>query len=137
MAKRYHRLRAEWIESQGGKCVLCSSVEDLEIDHVDRATKSFDIARIWSRSKIVRETELAKCQVLCKKCHLKKTTAENLAIGNHCTKSHDYRKKCRCLGCREWVHSYRFHLEQKAREEDAVEEVPLEELAYMVGMEEF
>ncbi len=57
MLERYHRLRAEWIESQGGKCVLCSSVEDLEIDHVDRATKSFDIARIWSRSKIVRETE--------------------------------------------------------------------------------
>lgn len=133
--ERYHRLRREWIESQGGKCTLCGSVEDLEIDHVDRATKSFDVARIWSRSKVVREEELAKCQVLCKKCHLKKTTAENIALGIH-SEEHSYRKKCRCPGCREWVRDYKFHRGQKDREADELERGSLPEPVY-AAMEEF
>lgn len=69
--------RQKWIEDQGGLCVRCESTEELEIDHIDRSTKEYEITNIWSRKADIREAELAKCQVLCKVCHLEKTTSEN------------------------------------------------------------
>jgi 5-methylcytosine-specific restriction endonuclease McrA len=66
------RRRQEWIDSQGGKCKHCGSAEELEVDHIDASTKSMNPAQIWGRCKEAREVELAKCQVLCKPCHLEK-----------------------------------------------------------------
>jgi hypothetical protein len=48
----------------------------LEIDHKNPATKSFTIG---SRRAISWETllpELAKCHLLCKRCHARKSAAE-------------------------------------------------------------
>lgn len=55
----------------GKSCVVCGAVENLELDHVDPATKVTH--RIWSYSweKIEQETE--KCQVLCYEHHKQKT----------------------------------------------------------------
>lgn len=65
--------RSAWIISQGGKCIDCSSTENLEIDHVDPKTKEFQPTSLWSRRKEIRDLELAKCVVRCHDCHLLKT----------------------------------------------------------------
>lgn len=77
MLERYHRRRKEWIDLQGGKCVSCGSINELEIDHIDRTTKKYDIGKIMtSGNKIMLNEELAKCQVLCYACHKKKSDKE-------------------------------------------------------------
>lgn len=61
----------------GSKCIRCSTRKSLHFDHVDPATKLFNIsdgadhvseARFWA--------EVAKCQLLCKPHHLEKTAKE-------------------------------------------------------------
>lgn len=61
------RRRAEWIASQGGACARCGRTDWLEVDHIDPTTKVDH--RVWSWSEERRVPELAKCQVLCKRCH--------------------------------------------------------------------
>jgi 5-methylcytosine-specific restriction endonuclease McrA len=61
--------RAEWFLDK--YCVKCGSIDDLEIDHIDSSTKISN--SIWSWSAVRRDAELAKCQVLCHKCHWEKT----------------------------------------------------------------
>ncbi|MEM1416560.1 MAG: HNH endonuclease [Myxococcota bacterium] len=55
----------------GKSCVKCGSVERLELDHIDPAQKVTH--SIWSWSQARREAEIAKCQVLCRRCHKRKT----------------------------------------------------------------
>ena len=80
--RRYHRKyglqwirqrRDKWIQ-ENGPCCKCGSWEQLEIDHIDPNTKEISIAKIWSFSEARRLTELAKCQVLCERCHKLKTS---------------------------------------------------------------
>lgn len=77
--KKYQR---EWVRKRRndwftlkGACAHCGSLDRLCLDHVDPSTKITHL--VWSRSKEFRDAELAKCQVLCLKCHIKKTSAEN------------------------------------------------------------
>jgi len=63
------RRRAEWFADKC--CAWCGSTEDLQLDHIDRTTKVSH--RIWSWSQVRRDTEIAKCQVLCRPCHEEKT----------------------------------------------------------------
>lgn len=51
-------------------CESCGSLTDLELDHIDPTMKVSH--RIWSWSEERRDAEVAKCQVLCHTCHLKK-----------------------------------------------------------------
>lgn len=63
------RRRRDWFADKA--CARCGSRDDLEVDHLDPNTK---VAHsVWSWSKARRETELAKCQVLCHDHHLQKT----------------------------------------------------------------
>jgi 5-methylcytosine-specific restriction endonuclease McrA len=95
------RRRMEWIEANG-PCVKCGSTVDLEMDHIDPATKEHHA--IWSWAKERREAELAKCQVLCGRCHEDKHSAP------HGTATM-YDKGCKCDLCRaantEKVRKYR------------------------------
>lgn len=71
---RYHRRRAEAIKLLGGKCVRCGSTVNLDFDHINKSTKNFTIAKIWSASEKRFTEELAKCQLLCRdKCHYEKS----------------------------------------------------------------
>jgi len=88
--------RSAWIE-ENGPCAHCGSTEDLEVDHIDPSTKEFTPAAIWSRSAGVRESELAKCQVLCQSCHAVKTH-DQLYKGHGCESR--YKEGCRCSDCR-------------------------------------
>lgn len=91
--------RQAWITSRGGSCENCGSTDRLEVDHVERSSKTMSPASIWTRRADVRAAELAKCQVLCYSCHLAKTVAENRTAphGSHTR----YTSGCRCEDCRE------------------------------------
>ena len=83
MRKLYQARRVWAIQRLGGKCVRCGSVDNLEVDHIDPATKSchpFSGASLaWSRFV----TEIDKCQLLCRFCHLEKTRTEGSLEKNH------------------------------------------------------
>ena len=66
-------LREILIEKLGGKCVECGCTEALEFDHIDPSTKSFNIAAGYTKPKEVLLAEVAKCQLLCNKCHIQKS----------------------------------------------------------------
>jgi hypothetical protein len=108
MSKRYHRLRAEYVDMLGGKCVDCGTVSQLEFDHVDRTTKSFDVGKCIThkRSKVVAELE--KCVLRCKSCHAKKSGTEQSVDHGEGISG---KKNCYCDRCavlkREYQKRYR------------------------------
>jgi hypothetical protein len=61
------------IEKLGGRCVECGCTQSLEFDHIDPSTKSFNIAAGYTKPKEVLLKEVAKCQLLCNKCHIEKS----------------------------------------------------------------
>jgi hypothetical protein len=117
------RRRDEWI-AEHGPCAQCGSWERPEVDHVDRATKTMEPAKIWSLSAAKRAAELAKCQVLCEDCHLEKTRAERAFLPPHGTKARYSRhdgKQCRCQLCRDAA--ARYSRERRAQLKVGTEEV--------------
>lgn len=70
---KYYIRRKESILLLGGKCVVCNSVDRLEIDHTDRKTKIMETDRFPLISYERYREELSKCQLLCRKCHIEKT----------------------------------------------------------------
>lgn len=98
------RYQAEWIQARrkawfaaNGPCRECGSPNSLELDHIDKTQKVTH--RIWSFGKEKFEAEVAKCQVLCRWCHLAKTLSERTDRTTH-GKLHMYRAYgCRCELC--------------------------------------
>lgn len=76
MREYVRRLRREWVEANG-PCQRCGSKDSLEIDHIDPRTKCRGMYWTWAKAR--REAELAKCQVLCRGCHVIKTSTERRA----------------------------------------------------------
>ena len=70
-------LREILIEKMGGKCIECGCTETLEFDHIDPSTKSFNIASGYTKPKETLLAEVAKCQLLCNKCHIEKTKKDS------------------------------------------------------------
>lgn len=77
--RRYHKL---WMRARrtayfsGKTCCKCGASDRLELDHISRETKVAH--RIWSWSQERRDSELSKCQILCKSCHVAKSRIENI-----------------------------------------------------------
>jgi hypothetical protein len=89
----YAARRAAYIQVYG-PCKECGSWENLEFHHRDPKTKTNYKGNLWSWSKIRRITELAKCDILCKSCHL---AARLFVHGTH----NCYRRgNCRCILCK-------------------------------------
>lgn len=88
--------RLVWLEEHG-PCAICKSSEQLEVDHIDPNQKISH--RVWSWREDRRNAELAKCQVLCHKCHDKKTYDEARKSRKHGTTT-SYRLGCRCKNCK-------------------------------------
>jgi hypothetical protein len=87
--------RKEFRQKLGGKCCKCGSIENLEFDHIDPKTKELEIAQAlvrWSLDKVLKE--LKKCQLLCRKCHRKKT-----GVSKHGSLRRYIYHKCRCDIC--------------------------------------
>lgn len=88
--------RNEWLKANG-PCKKCGTWDNLQVDHIDPMLKEYDAGKIWSRTKEFREKELAKCQVLCKSCHFKKTTEENKKFGHGTPAKYS---TCSCAVCK-------------------------------------
>jgi hypothetical protein len=79
---RRKELLNEAKEKLGGKCVCCGTLENLEFDHIDDAKKEHNVANAVRNTREVFWNEVEKCQLLCVKCHNKKTTAQKRAKQN-------------------------------------------------------
>jgi len=88
--------RAKYL--QGKSCVHCGSTDRLQFDHIDPKRKNDH--RIWSWSIPRLEEELKKCQILCTKCHCKKTGLSNRRSMKHGTLLTYKVWRCRCDLCR-------------------------------------
>jgi len=66
--------------------VNCGTIENLELDHVNPATKEIELGRLYGVEEEKFWDEVAKCQVLCRKCHEYKSI---LDAGNTPTKGRD------------------------------------------------
>ena len=121
--ERYRARRAYAIEKLGGKCVVCGTTEDLEIDHINKKEKSFQITQKWSVPIEVYDRELQKCQLLCHTHHKEKSDREKdwgkegYGPSDHGTLAFYKNKGCRCTKCRraysEHSRLYRLDLEIK------------------------
>lgn len=75
--KRYGRIRYQWTKNliasfKASGCTHCGKKDGrLDCHHLDKATKSFNIATMWSKPKDLQLKELAKCIVVCPSCHMK------------------------------------------------------------------
>src|SRR5580693_3620190 len=86
--------RSQWIAAHG-PCRQCGSYLNLEVDHIDPKQKKIDLGKIWLSNDAKRNEELVKCQVLCEKCHYKKSGLEKRRHGRKCY----VQRKCRCPIC--------------------------------------
>lgn len=68
--------RALAVEALGGKCAHCSSTRRLEFDHIDPATKTVPSDRLRAARADVFWKEITKCQLLCHRCHIRKSRSE-------------------------------------------------------------
>ena len=75
---RYVVRREIAVRRLGGVCTDCGSSDSLEFDHIDPSTKLLPIGKLWTASDERFDNELAKCQLLCKSCHIDKTRQERL-----------------------------------------------------------
>lgn len=99
--RKYHRLyyrkrRQAIFDYLGGKCVKCGATDNLHVDHIDPAKKSFHIGKRCSVNTI--KEELDKCQLLCKDHHLEKTITEKPPF-THGTSYGWMKRKCKCAVC--------------------------------------
>lgn len=108
MRRRYHQRRAQAIALLGGRCAVCSSTADLEIDHIDRATKTLDLGHLWSVSHNRYLAELTKCQLLCREHHKAKSIRERSVEHGGGVSG---KRNCKCGPCRarkrEYMQNYR------------------------------
>lgn len=77
-------------------CKTCGASDKLELHHRDPALKVSH--RIWSWSKLRRDVEISKCDVLCTVCHMEETKKKFTKLVHGAWNAYD--KGCRCLPCR-------------------------------------
>lgn len=71
---------------QFASCKDCDSKNQLTFDHVPgRGIKLFNIGDIWKNSVVTEEQliiEIKKCDIVCDKCHLIRTTNRKVSTVN-------------------------------------------------------
>lgn len=90
--------REQYIQSFGGCCSRCGSTDRLEFDHVDPKEKISHRIFSWSHDRI--RSELQKCELLCKQCHVEKTRVDLDCGPKHGTVGAYKYYRCRCEPCR-------------------------------------
>ncbi len=99
---RYSDRRSQTIQKLGGKCAICGTQEDLEVDHINPRSKSFNLFTTLRNLKDFWD-EVEKCQLLCQIHHREKTTREQSnEHGSGLTGKHN----CRCVLCKPLKQAY-------------------------------
>lgn len=120
--EKKNQYQREWVAKRRSEffadkvCVVCGSSRQLELDHIDPATK--ESHSIWSWSKARRDAELAKCQVLCRTHHEIKTAEENRERNgglHHGTDTMYSKYGCRCFACKEARRIYKKEIRERRR----------------------
>ena len=124
MKERYEKRVKEAHIILGGKCVKCGTTENLQIDHINKALKSFDLGKLWSVSKVKYLAELEKCQLLCKEHHKEKSALEqSVGHGEGLTG----KKNCRCSLCaplkNEYIRQFRKQKLARVAEKEYAEDL--------------
>lgn len=96
LLERYHSRRNQFVDLLGGKCTCCGSTEQLEIDHIDSSQKELTVTTMCYSSMKRALAELAKCQLLCKSCHQKKTNNVDRGLDFF---GKDGKVQFECAGC--------------------------------------
>lgn len=121
--RRYWKLKAEAHELLGGKCAECGSTDRLEMDHIDPSTKTVEVSRFCSMSRVRFLEELKLCQLLCYDHHKQKTVRErSVEHGGGLTG----KKNCRCELCAPLKNAYsrQFKRKKRKRVSSSMEETP-------------
>jgi 5-methylcytosine-specific restriction endonuclease McrA len=94
--------REFFVDYMGRVCNHCGDTDGpFDFDHINPADKKYSINTIITRKKEFVFEELAKCQLLCKKCHKDKTAKDRRAhITEHGIYSM-YKIGCRCQPCKD------------------------------------
>lgn len=102
MRKRYRERRQLALTLLGGKCKECGSKTRLEVDHIDHAKKTMRFERMAACGMVRFLMELKLCQLLCSKCHTKKTVEDDLGreLRKHGSVAMYRHGRCRCEPCR-------------------------------------
>lgn len=86
--------RAAWFADK--VCVVCGTTEELELHHINPATKVSH--NIWGWTAARRDVEVAKCEVRCNVHHMDRTKEQLTRPLVHGT-AKGYGKLCRCRAC--------------------------------------
>lgn len=111
MKKRYFRRKNAAINRLGGKCVVCETTQNLELDHINPEEKEFTLAQASSFSESRWEAELSKCQLLCSACHKQKHSSKAL-----CGTMQRYWRGCKCDLCKKACRDYNAQLRSTRKE---------------------
>lgn len=101
--ERYKARRDAAIAQLGGKCVVCGTEEDLELDHIDPNTKRINFSTDWGVPESEWQKELAKTQLLCSIHHKKKSNKER-SVGHGEGKTG--KRNCYCELCKPLKQAY-------------------------------
>lgn len=123
MAERYRTRRAKALAYLGGKCVVCGTTADLQLDHIDPRTKTYPADHAChALSETKFWAEIDKCQLLCGLHHVEKSIVDSgkqKARGTHGTIS-AYRY-CRCTLCRDAKRVYEREAKRKRKARRSLE----------------
>jgi hypothetical protein len=98
MSDRRAKRKQDIIEILGGECTSCQSRSDLEIDHIDKSSKLFQLSgRGLDKNWQLILKEIKKCQLLCSSCHMHKNKSE-LSVEHGEGKSG--KRRCSCEPCK-------------------------------------
>lgn len=98
--------RVLWFK-ENGPCAKCGCRTRLELDHIDPSKKISH--NIWSWGERRRLEELKKCQVLCYRCHKKKSIEYcKIMDFNASLRKVDPEGKIWCSRCRDFLSSSAF-----------------------------
>lgn len=103
--RNWVKARRDFWLSENGPCATCGSRIDLEVDHLDPDTKVTHRVFSWTKEK--RDKELAKCQVLCSRCHMDKSISDWGKSPSEHGRCLMYRRGCRCRPCKDAKSDYR------------------------------
>lgn len=112
--EKYQEWRNYMLTYLGGKCVVCGTTQNLEVDHIDPKLKTAEFKSMTTYSIRRKQKELNNAQLLCNRHHREKTLSMKDVPQNHSNNNGKHgsgymyiQKGCRCALCGLWRRSHR------------------------------